>query len=255
MDQVRQRIQNLVIAKYDHHSQWMGWADFSNHCFNRMRAVYYFFNFGDLPQFREEDEAEQRAFIQNSILPLDHSVVHQVLFEFAGSLNLEGTFESDDSEVSANLNSNGFATSWVTHTAALVYTDRGPRIVDVAFSWEPMTLEEWQRNFLPSQYIGTCAVNDPHATDAIVNYRIMKSLGQNPPLPTPRCAYDTCEPFDSSMSEENEILPVVRDDPHDWAVSTDFVTDHCGDVMDFSSNPDKVPLVRLHTTSVTCDDD
>jgi len=255
LSQLEELTAELVTAKYEHSTKYMGWAHYSNNCFIRMRAVYYYLNFGELPQYDEMDEVAQREMMER-IRQLDHSVVYEIGFIIAGSLRLQGDFETDDPELQSHLN-HSYDTVWMNHHAALVYTDSGPRVVDIAFSHIPIEVESWKTLFLPVELANTCAMNDEQAKAAISNYNIMKSLGQNPPLPDPQCAFEVVPIFrtrDGTTYDDNDLFPYMWNDVHEMAVSTSFVTSNSGDPMYMMTNPEKIPLIRLETTSIEVSD-
>ena len=257
LEEVSDLTERLATATYGppetpHH---MGWAHYANNCFIRARAVYYYFTFGELPQYDETDRTAQQEMMER-IRSVQHSPVYEITFEFAGTVIISGQFETDDVELQPRLQS-GFEARWTNHVGALVYTDAGPRVVDVAFSQAPLTIEDWKRNFVPETLMDTCAMNDREATQRITHYRIMKSLGQDPPVPEPRCAFEIREIFrneDGSYFDDNQLFPYMWNDVHEMEVSTDFVTHNTADTFYLMNNPVKVPLIRLSTTSVDFQD-
>lgn len=251
LKEVRELTAKLVTAKFEYGTKYMGWAEFSNHCFTRARAVYYYFNFGGLLQFYEDEEAKQWEMVER-IKEIEDPLVHEISFEFAGSVRIEGTFETDDAELASYLNDR-FETGWTNHYASLVYTDAGPRIVDIAFSHEPLTIDEWKTFFLPEEFIGKCAFNDEEANKAILDYRIGKELGWDPPLPNPRCSFTVGEHFlnqDGDDLDDNDLFSTMWGDVGDFAFSSNFVMTTCADPHYMASHQDKIPLIRLKTTSI-----
>jgi hypothetical protein len=245
-------VASLVTAKYEHGTKFMGWAHVDNNCFIRMRAVYYDATFGELPQYTETETAAQNEMMDR-IQALESSPVHEIFFQAAGTLHLQGTFETDDAELAGHLGCT-FEASWNNHYGALVYTDAGPMIVDIAFSHQPLTFEAWKEKFLPAELRGACAYNDAEALSAILNYNIMKSLGQHPALPDPPCAFAVREIFrneDGTPFDDTDLFPYMWNDVHEMAVSTDAVQGTCDQRFYLMSNPAKVPLIRIATTSVT----
>lgn len=245
-------VKELETGRFNHGTTGMGWAHYSNNCFIRMRAVYYYANFGSLPQYDETEEGPQKELMK-VIQQLDYSPVRELSFVVAGTLRLDGTFKADDPELQGKLN-DSWEASWTNHTAALIGTDQGPMVVDLAFSREAQAVEEWQAHFLPAEMMGTCAFNDSEATAAINNYQIMKSLGQDPPLPDPSCAFELKEIFkkdDGTPFGDIDLFPYMWNDVHEMDVSFDFVQSNAGDAFFLMTHQEMVPLIRLETLSVT----
>ena len=245
-------VKELETARFNHGATYMGWAHYSNNCFIRMRAVYYYANFGSLPQYDETEEGPQTEFMK-VIQQLDYSPVRELSFVVAGTLRLDGTFKADAPELQGKLN-DSWVTSWTNHTAALVGTDQGPRVVDLAFAREALTEEEWQAHFLPAEMIGTCAFNDAEATATINNYQIMKSLGQDPPVPDPLCAFELKQIFreeDGAPFGDIDLFPYMWNDVHEMDFSSDFVQSNGGDTFYLMTHQEMIPLIRLEALSVT----
>lgn len=251
VEQLTAQLQELRVARYEHDRRYMGWAHADNNCFIRMRAAYYYLNFGELPQY-DETETEQQYEMIDRISSLEESYVDEIAFSVAGSLSLEGSFVTDDAE-STDRVTGSYRVTWTNHHAAIAQTSEGPRVIDLAVADVPLTPEQWSATFLPSSLQGRCAHDDPDATQRILSYQIQKSLRQDPPPPDPPCSFEQHAIFvddDGTPYSSDELYPYMWNDVHEMAVSTDYVAHNAGDAMYLMTHPDKVPLVRMNTTSI-----
>jgi len=249
--EVNKLLGELEVARYGRDAAPMGWAHVRNNCFTRAQAVYYYFNFGELPQYGEstldpEDVAGQRAMMAR-IRALEHSKVRMMRFTVAGTIAFSATYASDDSEVNAKLKgvrTDGVA--WSDHMVALVSTDEGDRIIDMGSSRRALTFEEWEASFVPAALQGTCARNDSEAEEAIRDYNISVNLRKNPALPQTACAFREEPMFsnsDGSQLSDAKLYPSIWDGISNMTQSTKTVRSLSP--MYFPKNPTKIPLVKI----------